>query len=209
MTKEILVGIVGVLALALASPAGAGALSGTITLRFDGAGPNKSGTVSFDLPRKVRIGGQISSLPDPSLQGSHTCFIDASLTGSTGRIDALIRLQRGKRTGRVFRASLTDGLSTSLFLGGCDGTPGNGDAFEGDLFSSSFAEPFVWAAQALAADDFNPGTTVEQEIRDFFGIGAGTGEVSIKIFEGHGINFLNPGGSAAGVGSAQVRVKLR
>lgn len=182
-------------------------LTGTVTLRFDGAGPNKTGTVTFTLPSRTRFAGKKITIPNPALAGTHTCTLNPALVGG-GRIDMIGRLNRGPK-GTVFRAIATDGAANSLLVGGCDGDPGTADDFQGDV-TAFFAEPFLWIAQGLAATDFSA-TTVEQEIRDFFAIDPSKTRIVVKVIEGHGITAQsgNRGGSATGIGSARVSLRFR
>ncbi len=167
------------------------------------SGASKSGEVTFDLPRAIRVGGQWYIMPNPGLAGTHTCTIDATLTGQSGHMDLYARINRG-RVSSAFRARLTRDAGLSLLIGGCDADPATNDVFQGDA-TSLYAEVAVWLAQALGSTEYTGSAdTVEDEIREFFGIGVQNTRKVAKLLDFEGILLQNRGGSATGVGNAHL-----
>ncbi len=168
-------------------------------------GASKSGVVTFDLPRAIRVGGQWYIMPSPHLVGTHTCTIDAALTGRSGHTDIYARINRG-RTSSAFRGQLTSGAGLSLLIGGCDGNPATIDAFQGDA-TSLYAEVAVWLAQALSSTEYTGSAdTVEDEIREFFSIAVQNTREVTKLLDFESMLANNRGGSATGVGNAHISI---
>jgi hypothetical protein len=200
------------LLLILAGSARAQAVLGTIVIDPVPNGETKSATVTFELPRKIRIGGTNYVLPNTALVGTHTCTFDPGSVASAatdGHHVFYARFYRGSKLGSVFRGRLTAGAGTLLFNAGCDGDPATLDAFQGDA-TSVFAEVAVYASQILAATEFHPdGLSVSDELRHHFRIQEDRVLKILRITEFHGFTLLNRGGSALGRASARVRMVFK
>ncbi|MEO2167068.1 MAG: hypothetical protein ABGY42_02920, partial [bacterium] len=154
-------------------------------------------------------------IPDRELMGNHTCTIRGVYSAATpiaaaarGNMQIYARLQRGKKLGSVFVSTTPRDPEISLFNAGCDGDPGTVDNFQGSL-SAIYASPPIYLALALAATGNHPeGLSVQEEIREFFGISALRTRIVPKLIEFHGTELFNRGGSAQGVGSARIALKF-
>ena len=202
----------------LAGRAQAVTVKGTAVLEPNPVGDPVSGTVTFNLPHHAWISGIVWVIPDPTLQGEHTCEILAAQTAdpvqggaiAPGNVTVYARLQKGRKPGSVFTGEVTRRPDLSLFNAGCDGIPGNGDKFEGGV-TSTYAAPAVYLAQSMASTGRHPdGLPVKDEIYDAFEIDSARTEITPKLLEFHSFDpGLNPGGSAVGRASAQISLKFK
>ena len=202
----------------IVGPAQAVTVKGTAILEPNPAGDPISGTVTFNLPHHAFISGVVWVIPDPTLEGDHTCEILAAQTGdpaqggaiAPGNVAVRARLQRGRKPGSVFVGEVTRSPDLSLFNAGCDGIPGNGDKFEGGV-TAIYAAPAVYLAQAMASTGLHPeGLSVREEIYDAFEIDSSRTEITPKLLEFHSFSpGSNPGGSAEGLASGQVSLKFK
>ena len=202
----------------LASPAQAVTVKGSAVLEPNPAGDPISSTVTFNLPHHAWISGIVWVIPDPTLEGEHTCEILAAQTAdplqggaiAPGNVVVYARLQKGRKPGSVFAGEVTRRPDLSLFNAGCDGIPGNGDKFEGGV-TATYAAPAVYLAQSMASTSRHPdGLAVKDEIYDAFEIDNARTEITPKLLEFHSFDpGLNPGGSAVGRASAQISLKFK
>ena len=203
-----------VVLLVVAGPVHAQTIQGTAVIVARPDGDSVDATVTFDLPRAAWVGGGWWIVPDLSLVGVHTCEILAAQTYdiTTGEVypgnaRLFARFQK-RRKGSVFIADLPLYPENSLYNAGCDGDPATIDKFQGSL-AAIYAAPSLNAALAMGASSLHPdGLTVEQEMRDFFDIDPFRSQILYKLYEFHGAELLNRGGSATGVASAQLSVRF-
>jgi len=203
---------------AIAGPAQAVTVKGTAVVEPNPTGDPVSGPVTFNLPHHAFISGVVWVIPDPTLEGDHTCQILAAQTGdpaqggavAPGNMTVYARLQRGRRPGSVFVGEVTRSPDLSLFNAGCDGVPGNGDKFEGAI-TAIYAGPALYLAQAMASTALHPESlSFRDEIYDAFEIDAARTQITPKLLEFHSFTpGLNPGGSAEGLASAQISLKFK
>ena len=209
---------VATLLLFLVAPvqeANAVALKGHAILVPDPDGDPVSGLVTFDLPKKVRIGDTTYQIcqTDKSLCGrSHTCTLNPqnSINPSTaGNVKVLLRAARGTKLGGVSVGAVTRGAGLLLFEAGCDGDPETADAFQGDV-AAIFADVAVIAAQTMSSNHGSPeGISIKEELKTRFQIDACRDNVEFKILDFHGFSVNNRGGSATGLASAKVKLIFR
>ena len=201
--------------LAPVQEASAVALRGHAVLVPDPDGDQVSGSVTFDLPKKVRIGDTTYQIcqTDKSLCGrSHTCTLNpqnSTNPSTTGNVKVLLRAARGTKLGGVSVGSVTRGAGLLLLEAGCDGDPATVDAFQGDI-AAIFADVAIIAAQALTSNHGSPeGISIKEELKDRFQIDACRDNVEFKILDFHGFAVNNRGGSATGLASAKVKLIFR
>lgn len=207
-----------ILIAAMATSAGAKTVKGTASLIPDDGGAPVSSEVTFELPHHAWIAGTLWLNPAPWLTGQHTCLISADetqdpLNGNLiepGRVLVYARLQQSRKPGSVFVAAVTRRPDLSLLNAGCDGIPGNGDKFEAHAAALYAAAP-VFLAQAMDSVEFHPdGKSVREELYDAFQINPKLSVVTTKLSEFHSFGApFNPGGSAAGLASAQIILSFR
>jgi len=201
--------------LAPAQEAAAVALRGDVIMIPDLAGAQVGGSVTFDLPRKVRIGETTYQIcqTDKSLCGRrHTCTLNPQLSSdpaTQGNVRVLLRTHRGTKLGGVSTGSVTRGAGWLLLEAGCDGDPATVDAFQGDA-AAIFADVAIIAAQTMTSNHGHPdGVSIKDELKTRFQISACRDRVEFKILDFHGFQVNNRGGSAAGKASAKVKIIFR
>ncbi len=173
------------------------------------------GEVTFDLPKKVRIGDTTYQIcqTDKSLCGrTHTCTLNPQLSSNPatqGNVTVLLRTHRGTKLGAVSAGSVTRGAGWLLLEAGCDGDPATVDAFQGDT-AAIFADVAIIASQTMASNHGHPdGISIKDELRTRFQIDNCRDRVEFKILDFHGFQVNNRGGSAGGVASAKVQILFR
>ena len=191
------------------------ALRGDVILIPNLEGEQVGGSVTFDLPKKVRIGDTNYQIcqTDKSLCGrTHTCTLNPQLSSNDatqGNVTVLLRAQRGTKLGGVSVGAVTRGAGWLLMEAGCDGDPGTVDAFQGDV-AAIFADVAVIAAQTMSSNHGHPDDiSIKDELRTRFQISNCRDRVEFKILDFHGFQVNNRGGSATGLASAKVKIIFR
>jgi hypothetical protein len=191
------------------------ALRGDVILIPNLEGTPVSGSVTFDLPKKVRIGDTTYQIcqSDKSLCGrTHTCTLNPELSANSaaqGNVTVLLRTHRGTKLGGVSVGAVTRGAGWLLMEAGCDGDPATVDAFQGDT-AAIFADVAIIAAQTMTSNHGHPdGISIKDELRTRFQISNCRDRVEFKILDFHGFQVNNRGGSATGLASAKFKIIFR